>query len=198
MATLRDILLAPETQPKVIDDGLALVDEQISDKSGISGAAVKIAYKAVVTFSPDHIRYMVEQLMPGMLDKLEPYWQHFQASGGGSFGDYLAKNGEQASESLLEDHRCPRRGLQPADNREGLQVGAWRRGEECPGRPARTGCARPEVRGLARARSRRGLARSPTHSAPVPFACPQPNLATRPDLRPRRDIVALRRDYRSL
>ncbi len=102
MATLRDILLAPETQPKVIDDGLALVDEQISDKSGISGAAVKIAYKAVVTFSPDHIRYMVEQLMPGMLDKLEPYWQHFQASGGGSFGDYLAKNGEQASESLLE------------------------------------------------------------------------------------------------
>jgi hypothetical protein len=102
MATLRDILLAPETQPKVIDDGIALVDEQISEKSGISGAAVKIAYKTVLTFSPDHIRYMVEQLIPGMLEKLEPYWVRFQAAGGGSFGDYLAKNGEQASESLLE------------------------------------------------------------------------------------------------
>lgn len=102
MATLRDILLAPETQPKVIDDGITLVDEQISDKSGISGAAIKIAYKAVVTFSPDHIRYMVEQLIPGMLEKLEPYWGQFQASGGGSFGDYLAKNAEQVSESLLE------------------------------------------------------------------------------------------------
>lgn len=102
MATLRDILLAPETQPKVIDDGITLVNEQISDKSGISGAAVKIAYKTVTTFSPGHIRYMVEQLMPGMLDKLEPYWHEFLASGGGSFGDYLAKNSDQASESLLE------------------------------------------------------------------------------------------------
>ncbi|HUN37005.1 MAG TPA: hypothetical protein VMU95_33830 [Trebonia sp.] len=102
MATLRDILLAPETQPKVIDDGIALVDEQISDKSGISGAAVKLAYKTVVTFSPGHIRHMVEQLMPAMLEKIEPYWEQFQGSGGGSFGDYLAKNGEQLSESLLE------------------------------------------------------------------------------------------------
>jgi hypothetical protein len=102
MATLRDIMLAPETQPRVIDDGIALVDEQISDKSGISGAAVKLAYKTVVTFSPGHVRYMVEQLMPGMLEKIEPYWEHFQASGGGSFGDYLAKNGEVLSDSLLE------------------------------------------------------------------------------------------------
>jgi hypothetical protein len=102
MATLRDILLAPETQPTVINDGISLVDGQISDKSGISGVAVKIAYKTVVTFSPNHIHYMVEQLMPGMLEKLEPHWEQFQASGGGSFGDYLAKNGEQVRESLLE------------------------------------------------------------------------------------------------
>ncbi|HTU73171.1 MAG TPA: hypothetical protein VMG38_06595 [Trebonia sp.] len=102
MATLRDILLAPQTRPKVIDDGIALVDGQISDKSGISGAAVKLAYKTVVTFSPGHIRHMIEQLMPGMLERIEPYWERFQASGGGSFGDYLAKNGELLSESLLE------------------------------------------------------------------------------------------------
>jgi hypothetical protein len=101
MATLREIMLAPQTQPQVINDALALVDEQISDKSGISGTAVKLAYKAVVSFSPDHIRYMVEQLTPQMLDQLEPYWADFKASGGGVFGDYLAKNGEQVSESLL-------------------------------------------------------------------------------------------------
>ena len=100
-ATLRDIMLAPDVQPKVIDDGLALVDEQISDKSGISGTAVKLAYKSVVSFSPGHIRYMVEQLMPAMLEKLEPYWDDFAASGGGAFGDYLAKRGEEVPESLL-------------------------------------------------------------------------------------------------
>jgi hypothetical protein len=94
-------MLAPQTQPRVIHDALTLVDEQISDKSGISGTAVKLAYKAVVSFSPDHIRYMVEQLTPEMLDRLEPYWEDFKASGGGVFGDYLAKNSEQVSESLL-------------------------------------------------------------------------------------------------
>jgi hypothetical protein len=102
MATLQEILLAPQTQPAVISDALALVDEQISDKSGISGTAVKLAYKSVVAFHAGHIQYMIEQLLPGMLDKLQPYWEHFQVSGGGAFGDFLAKNGEQVSESLLE------------------------------------------------------------------------------------------------
>jgi hypothetical protein len=45
---------------------------------------------------------MVEQLTPAMLEKLEPYWADFAASGGGAFGDYLAKRGEEVSESLLE------------------------------------------------------------------------------------------------
>jgi hypothetical protein len=36
-----------------------------------------------------------------MLDQLEPYWEDIKASGGGVFGDYLAKNSEQVSESLL-------------------------------------------------------------------------------------------------
>jgi hypothetical protein len=100
-ATLQDILTAPETLPNVVKDGLALVDDQISDKSGISGVAVKLAYKAVVTFSPDHIKYMIEALMPAMADKLQPYWDDFRAAGGGVFGDYLAKRGEEVSEALL-------------------------------------------------------------------------------------------------
>jgi len=100
-ATLQEIMLAPQTQPRVIDDALALVDQQISDKSGISGTAVKLAYKSVVSFSPGHIRYMIETLMPAMLEKLQPYWADFQVSGGGVFGDYLSKRGEEVAEALL-------------------------------------------------------------------------------------------------
>ncbi len=101
-ATLRDIMLAPDVQPKVIDDAMTLIDEQMSDKSGISGTAVKLAYKSVVSFSSGHVRYMVEQLTPAMLEKLEPYWAEFAASGGGVFGDFLAKRGEEVAESLLQ------------------------------------------------------------------------------------------------
>ena len=100
-ATLQEIMLAPQTQPRVIEDALALVEQQISDKSGISGTAVKLAYKSVVSFSPGHIRHMIEALMPAMLEKLQPYWADFQGSGGGVFGDYLSKRAEEVAEALL-------------------------------------------------------------------------------------------------
>ncbi|HEX3957109.1 MAG TPA: hypothetical protein VHZ03_10820 [Trebonia sp.] len=100
-ATLHDILTAPETMPNAVKDGIALVDGQISDKSGISGAAIKLAYKTVTTFSPDHIQYMVFTLLPQIAEKLQPYWDDFRADGGGVFGDYLAKRGEEVSETLL-------------------------------------------------------------------------------------------------
>jgi len=100
-ATLREILLAPDTRPQVIADCYALIEQEISDKSGISGTAVKIAYKTVNTFMPGHVRYMVESLLPDMVDKLEPYWADFAASGGSEFGDYLAKHGEEVSQALL-------------------------------------------------------------------------------------------------
>jgi hypothetical protein len=100
-ATLQEILLAPDTQPKVIDDCCALIEQEVKTLSGISGTAIKVAYKTVITFASDHVRYMVETLLPNLVDKLQPYWADFNSSGGGVFGDYLAKNGDQVSEDLL-------------------------------------------------------------------------------------------------
>lgn len=100
-ATLQEILLAPETRPQVIDDCQKLIQQQVSDVSGISGAAVKIAYKTVSAVKPGYIRHMVEVLVPEMVDKLEPFWADFTASGGSEFGDYLAKRGDEVSEALL-------------------------------------------------------------------------------------------------
>jgi hypothetical protein len=100
-ATLQEILLAPDTQPKVIADCYALIEQEVSDLSGISGTAVKLAYKTVNAFASGHIRYMVETLLPQMVEQLEPYWADFSTSGGSGFGDYLAKRGEEVSDALL-------------------------------------------------------------------------------------------------
>ena len=99
--TLQQTLLAPEVRPQVINDGQALIEQQVSDMSGISGAAVKIAYKTVSAFKPGFIRHMMEVLVPEMADKLEPFWADFSASGGAGFGDYLAKRSDEVSEALL-------------------------------------------------------------------------------------------------
>ena len=100
-ATLQEILLGPDTRPKVIADCYALIQQEISEKSGVSGTAVKLAYKTVNTFMPGHIRNMVGKLLPDMVDQLEPFWADFSSSGGSGFGDYLAKRDAEVAQALL-------------------------------------------------------------------------------------------------
>ena len=101
MPTLEEILLTPENKPHVIDDCLTLIDQEVKGKSGISGTAVKLAYKTANTFASGYLRGMVELLAPDMIIELEPFWADFTASGAGDFGDYLVKRGAEVSESLL-------------------------------------------------------------------------------------------------
>jgi hypothetical protein len=100
-ATLQEMLLAPQIQPQVVADCEALVDHELRAMSGISGTAVKLAYKTVRTFSANHIHDMIETLLPRMTEVLQPYWADFDAAGGESFGDYLAKREDEVSEALL-------------------------------------------------------------------------------------------------
>jgi hypothetical protein len=44
---------------------------------------------------------MVGKLLPDFVAQLEPYWADFTTSGGGDFGDYLAKRGDEVAEALL-------------------------------------------------------------------------------------------------
>jgi uncharacterized protein DUF6918 len=101
MATLEAILLNPENKPHVIDDCLTLIDQEVKGKSGVSGTAVKLAYKTANAFASGYLRGMVELLAPDMIIELEPFWADFTASGAGVFGDYLVKHGDEVSEALL-------------------------------------------------------------------------------------------------
>jgi len=99
--TLHEILLTPDTQPSVVADCLTLIQEEVAGKSGISGAAVKLAYKTAKTFAKGYLQYTVESLLPDLVTQLEPYWADFAASGASGFGDYLVKRGDEVSEALL-------------------------------------------------------------------------------------------------
>ena len=100
-ATLRETLLAPDVQPQVVADCEALVNGEVSGMSGVSGTAVRLAYKAVRTYDAGHIHHMIESLLPRMADALQPYWADFAAAGGGAFGDHLAKHEDEVCEALL-------------------------------------------------------------------------------------------------
>ena len=100
-ATLHQILLTPETEPAVVADCLILIEQEVAGKSGVSGAAVKIAYKTAKTFAKGYLKSTVESLLPDLVTELEPYWADFTASGAAGFGDYLAKRGDEVAEALL-------------------------------------------------------------------------------------------------
>jgi hypothetical protein len=99
--TLQDVLLAKDVRPKVVTDCQKLVEEEVKDKSGISGTAIKAAYKTVNAFASGIIHDAVDTLLPEMLAKLEPYWAAFTDEGGGDFGGYLSDRGGEVSEALL-------------------------------------------------------------------------------------------------
>ena len=100
-ATLAQILLSPTVKPLVIDDCLALIEQEVSSKSGASGTALKLAYKTAKALASGYLRKMVRLLLPEIVEKLEPYWTEFNASGGSAFGDYLAKRGAEVAEDLV-------------------------------------------------------------------------------------------------
>jgi hypothetical protein len=100
-ATLQEMLLSPGIRPQVVADCQALVDQEVASKSGISATGIKVAYKAVTAFAPGYYQGIIETLLPGMVDQLQPFWADFNLSGGAEFGDYLAKRPAEVAEALL-------------------------------------------------------------------------------------------------
>jgi hypothetical protein len=104
MATLQEMLLAPDIQPRVVADSETLVTDQVAQLSGVTGAAVKLAYNTVRKFDANHIHGMIETILPNVADALQPYWAQFSAepaSSSGDFGGYLAAREEEVAEALL-------------------------------------------------------------------------------------------------
>jgi hypothetical protein len=99
--TLQEMLLTPAAQPQVVADIQALVEQELASKSGISATGLKVAYKGLTAFAPGYYQQVIEELLPGWTEALEPYWADFSATGGSEFGDYLAKRPEDVSEALL-------------------------------------------------------------------------------------------------
>jgi hypothetical protein len=104
MATLQEMLLAPNIQPTVVADCEELVTSQVRDMSGVTGAAVKLAYNTVRKVDSNHIHAMIETILPNVADALAPYWAQFSAEytpSSGDFGGYLAAREEEVAEALL-------------------------------------------------------------------------------------------------
>jgi hypothetical protein len=99
--TLKDILLDSSRRPAVVTDFGDLVDAEVSDKGGVSGAVVKTGFAAVKKIKPGIIPSAVDTLLPDFATALEPFYGDFRAKGGNDFGAYLVGRSDEASDALL-------------------------------------------------------------------------------------------------
>ncbi|MGQ0846590.1 MAG: DUF6918 family protein [Sporichthyaceae bacterium] len=99
--TLKAALLDGARRPAVIADLGALVDSEVSAKSGVSGAVTKTGYAGVKKFKPGFLAHAIGSLLPGFVDALEPLWAEHRAGGGGDFGAFLATHSDRAADALV-------------------------------------------------------------------------------------------------
>ncbi len=100
MPSLKDALGTGDKRREVIDDSCRVLDQEVADKSGLTGMAIKGAYKLVQGIKPGFVRQVVDRLLDEFLDALEPSYQQALAEGKRP-GDYLKANSGRVADALL-------------------------------------------------------------------------------------------------
>lgn len=99
--TLKEQLGVEPARPRVIAECVTLIDAQVKAKSGISGVAIKGAYGTIKRIKKRFVPEVIDGLLDDWLDKLEPYYVKWSASGAGTFSEYITARSDEVSEDLL-------------------------------------------------------------------------------------------------
>ncbi|HEY8427551.1 MAG TPA: hypothetical protein VIL20_04220 [Sandaracinaceae bacterium] len=100
MTRLADVLTSNEKKARVVSDTLQLIDQEVAEKSGISGMAIKAGYKAVKGIKPGFLEKVVNDLLPEFADAVDPIYQEAIAKNR-SVRDYFVENRGRVADSLL-------------------------------------------------------------------------------------------------
>lgn len=81
MTHLGEYLLAPARRADVVRDACGLIDAEVSRASGVSGLAVRSAYRLVRGIRPGMIATAVDGLLQPFADQLDPFFQEHRTTG---------------------------------------------------------------------------------------------------------------------
>jgi hypothetical protein len=102
--TLSGRLLSDASKrPALLSDSERVIQQEVDAKSGLTGLAIKGAYKVVCKVKPGIIRESMDSLLDDFVKRLDPmYAQHLEAGGApAAFGGYLAARRAEAADALL-------------------------------------------------------------------------------------------------
>jgi hypothetical protein len=102
---LAEKLTAPEIRRDVVRACCDLVENEVANKSGISGLAIKAGYKVVKTLKPGMIPGAVDTLLPEFAAAMQPLYDKSvqgDADGKTAFTKYLNDHADETADALLK------------------------------------------------------------------------------------------------
>ena len=109
MGSLIELAKNPDTRRAIVDDASAMLDPEVGDKSGLSGKAVKLAFRAVKGVSPGMIPMSIDALLDDFCVAMQPIWEECQASGQAARPYFQARSNDIANALLaITDARAER------------------------------------------------------------------------------------------
>jgi hypothetical protein len=100
MGNLTEALTGDSKRGAVVDDCLALIDAEVSEKGGLTGLAIKAGYRTVQGIKPGFVRQVVSDLLPEFARALEPIYDEAKASGH-SVREHFGSNTPRVADALL-------------------------------------------------------------------------------------------------
>jgi hypothetical protein len=102
-------LTTPDARPAVVADACTLIDQEVSRTSGISGMAIRSAYRVLTGIRPGMVPTAVDGLLDPFADQLDPLYQQHLATGE-PLTDILSAQRTSMAEALLSitDDRAER------------------------------------------------------------------------------------------
>jgi hypothetical protein len=97
--SLGDAINEPSKKATIVADCCKLIDEEVGDKGGLSGLAVKAGYHAVKGIKPGFIPEVVEKLLPEFAGKIDTIWE--EGKGGGNPVSHMVSNKARVADALL-------------------------------------------------------------------------------------------------
>lgn len=87
--SLSSTLLADEARPALNTDLVTLVDDEVSQLSGLSGVALKGAFATAKKVQPNIVSGGIRRMLPDLLKALDSHWDSYSDSATTDFGAYL-------------------------------------------------------------------------------------------------------------
>jgi len=81
MGSLIEAAKDPGKRPAIIWDCQQMINAEVSEKRGLTGVAVKAAFKAIRKFKPDILPSALDDLIDDFSIQVDPFWQECQAAG---------------------------------------------------------------------------------------------------------------------